>query len=228
MARKVPTPEAEGGSLRFLAEASGLPESEILKMARYITADSCIGDKKALEIRSGMPEDLFRLLEAVVLAHMDDDPKSPLYWGKEGAESSAGRRCTAAPRHMLLLYLEHRRHGLSQDYVASVYNVSQTALGRYFEYIEQALSKLLPTGDNMAERLRKARTSGRVQSAAAEALADLEKAAGAEPGSAGRPGETLPGNAALTDGVELRVQRSTDKEERDECYSGKTTRARAT
>ena len=228
MARKVPTPEAEGGSLRFLAEASGLPESEILKMARYITADSCIGDKKALEIRSGMPEDLFRLLEAVVLAHMDDDPKSPLYWGKEGAESSAGRRCTAAPRHMLLLYLEHKRHGLSQDYVASVYNVSQTALGRYFEYIERALSKLLPTGDNMAERLRKARTSGQVQSAAAEALADLEKAAGAEPGSAGRPGETLPGNAALIDGVELRVQRSTDKEERDECYSGKTTRARAT
>ena len=183
--------------------------------------DAAIDDKKVLEIRTGMPEDNFRLACAALHRSMDRDPNSPLYWGKKGMESSAGRRCSMAPRHMLFLYLEHKRHGMSQDYVASVYKISQTAVSRYFEYIEQRLSGLLPTGDRMSEKLRKAKTVAEVQSAAAEVLGELEEAAGAEPGSAGSPGETLPDDSSLIDGVELRKQRSTNKAERDASYSGK-------
>ena len=49
-------------------------------------------------------------------------------------------------------------------------------------------------------------------------------AAGVKPGSAGDPGKTLPGNVKTTDGMEVPVERPTDKDERDECYSGKKKR----
>ena len=88
-------------------------------------------------------------------------------------------------------------------------------------YVEQALSEMLPTADNMTARLQKARTADQVQKVAGQALADFEEAAGAEPGSAGKPGKTLPGNVSSTDGVDIPEQRPTDKVEQKECYSSK-------
>ena len=80
---------------------------------------------------------------------------------------------------------------------------------------------MLPTADNMSGRLQKARTADQVQKVAGQALADFEESAGTEPGSAGKPDKTLPGNVSVTDGVDLLTQRPTDKTEQQECYSGK-------
>ena len=41
-ARTIPTPEAPGDAARFLAEASGLSESDVAKMASFIMVDSYI------------------------------------------------------------------------------------------------------------------------------------------------------------------------------------------
>ena len=68
------------------------------------------------DVRTGLPEDNFGLVYAALFNSMDRDPDSPLYWGKAGTESSAGRRCSASPRQMLFMYFEHKRHGMSQDY----------------------------------------------------------------------------------------------------------------
>ena len=220
-ARTIPTPETPGGAAKFLAEASGLSELDVTRTASLIMVDSYIDEGGVLQIRTGLPEDNFRLVNAALFNSMDEDPNSPLYWGKKGAESSAGRRCSVAPRHMLFLYFEHKRHGMSQDYVASVYKISQTAISRYFEYIEQWMSNLLPTADRISEELQNARTEDQIQRVFNKLLRRLEKIAGFKLGSAGDPGPTLPGNIAITDGVELRVQRPTDKDERDACYSGK-------
>lgn len=152
---------------------------------------------------------------------MDKDPNAMLYWGKEGMESSAGRRCALAPRHMLFLYLEYLRHGASQDYVASAHRISQTSACRYFAYVQHALAAMTPTADNLSEMLQKAETEEEVQQVAARALNKLEVAAGVKPGSAGRPGKTLPGNVLSWDGVEVLVERPTDKDERKDCHSGK-------
>ena len=220
-ARAIPTPEKLGDAAKFLAEMSGLSKSDTVMLADLIMIDRNIADRKVLEIRTGVREDNFRLKEAALKNRMDKDPNSPLYWGKEGMESSAGRRCIMAPRHMLFLYLEYLRHGTSQDYVSSAHCVSQPTASRCFEYVEQALSEMLPTADNMTARLQKARTADQVQKVAGQALADFEEAAGAEPGSAGKPGKTLPGNVSSTDGVDIPEQRPTDKVEQKECYSGK-------
>ena len=220
-ARTIPTPEKLGDAAKFLAEVSGLSEYDAVMLADLVMIDRSIANLKVLEARTGVRYDNFRLKEAALIKRMDGDPNSPLYWGKEGMESSAGRRCVLAPRHMLFLYLEYLRHGASQDYVSSAHCISQATASRYFEYVEQALSEMLPTADNMTARLQKARTEDQVQKVAGQALADFEEAAGAEPGSAGKPGKTLPGNVSSTDGVDIPKERPTDKVEQKECYSGK-------
>ncbi len=174
-ARTIPTPETPGGAAKFLAEASGLSELDVTRTASLIMVDSYIDEGGVLQIRTGLPEDNFRLVSAALLNSMDADLNSPLYWGKKGAESSAGRRCSVAPRHMLFLYFEHKRHGMSQDYVASVYKISQTAISRYFEYIEQWMSNLLPTADRISEELQNARTEDQIQRVFNKLLRRLEK-----------------------------------------------------
>lgn len=222
--RTVPTPEMPGDAAKFLAGASGLSELDVTRMASLIMVDSYIDEGGVLQIRTGLPDDNFRLVSAALLNSMDADLNSPLYWGKKGMESSAGRRCSVAPRHMLFLYFEHRRHGMSQDYVASVYKISQTAVSRYFEYIEQWMSKLLPTADRVSKELQNARTEDQIQRVFNKMLRRLEEIAGFKLGSAGDPGQTMPGNITTTDGMDVPVERPTDKDERDKTYSGKRKR----
>ena len=223
-ARTIPTPQTPGDAARFLAEASGLSESDVGRIASLIMVDSYIEDGRVLDVRTGLPEYNFRLIDAAMLNSMDADPDSPLYWGKAGMESSAGRRCSLAPRHMLFLYFEHKRHGMSQEYVASVYKISQTAVSRYFEYIEKWLSGLLPTADRVSEKLREARTEAQIQAVFGKLLRRLEEIAGFKLDSAGDPGRTVPGGVTGTDGMEMPPERATDKKERDESYSGKKKR----
>ena len=106
-ARTIPTPETPEDAAKFLSEASGLSELDVVRIASSIMVDSYIDEGTVLEVRTGLPEDNFRLVNAAMLNSMDADPNSPLYWGKPGMESSAGRRCSAAPRQMLFMYFEH-------------------------------------------------------------------------------------------------------------------------
>ena len=221
MARNIPTPEAEGEMVRFFADRAGVSEDETEAGAIVIVMDKWIKNEKVLRMKTGVEPKNFRLLSGALSRYMERDPGSALYWGKPGSEESAGRRSALAPRHALFMYLEYVRHGMSQDYVAAVHKISQSSASRYFEYVEKALSELLPTGDNMAERIRRARTADQVQQAAAGALAGLEEAAGAEPGSAGRPGRTLPRGTVMHDGTHVPRERAKDRAERDASYPGR-------
>ena len=207
--------------VRFFAEGTGVSKGEAAAGAIIIVLDEWIDDEKALRMKTGVEPKNFHLLAGALSRYMEKDPGSALYWGKPGSEGGAGRRCALAPRHALFMYLEYVRHGASQDSVAATYRISQSSASRYFEYVEKALSELLPTGDNMAGRIMGARTADGVQRAAAGALAGLEEAAGAEPGSAGRPGKTLPRGTVVHDGTHVPRERAKDREERDASYSGK-------
>lgn len=219
--RAIPTPETQGHALRFMAEATGLSEFDAVMLATVVMIDSYLADDRVLGIKTGMRALNFHRAAAALARYMAKDPNSPLYWGKPGMESSAGRRCALAPRHMLFIYLEYLRHGASQDYVASIHNVSQTSVSRYCEYVAQVLIKFLPTGDNIAERIRKAKTPEEIQNVLAEVMAAFEKAAGLEPGAAGDPGETMPGNVKTTDGMLMAKERPTDAKERKKSFNGR-------
>ena len=221
MARAIPTPEVEGDMTGFIAGAAGISESDARKAACVIMLDGYMSKDEVLRRKTGSTADNFHLTCDALFLHMENDPNSPLYWGKAGTRDSAGRRCALAPRHMLFMYLEYLWRGLSQECVADTYGVSQTSVSRYFAYVGPILAKLLPTADNMAEDVRECKNVDEVQGVAARALNKLEKAAGAEPGSAGRPGKTLPGNIVMHDGTHVPKERATDRKERDASYSGK-------
>ena len=221
MARTIPTPEVNEEALRFLASASGMPESDVFSLTCLVMIDRHLNDDKVLRGRTGTEREEFDLLYKALIRHMDKDPKSALYWGKAGCEDSAGRRCAMAPRHMLFMYLEYARGGMSQECVANAYGISQTSASRYFSYVQTALAGLPTTADNLAADLKKAKTPEEVQQVAANALTKLEKAAGVEPGSAGKPGKTLPGNILMHDGTHVPKERAKDENERDASYSGK-------
>ena len=90
--------------------------------------------------------------------------------------------------------------------------------------MERWLSGLLPTADRVSEKLREARTETQIRAVFGKLLRRLEEVAGFELGSAGDPGQTVPGGMTGTDGMEVPVERAAKKKERDASYSGKKKR----
>ena len=220
---RVPVLE-QGEAGRLVSEYMGLPEKEALELAKIAELDRFIGNRAVLWRKAGAELENFVLVADALSAIMAVDPKAPLYKGKPGREEDAGRRCILYPRHMLLLFMERMRQATPQWVIGDAYGISQSSVSRYCEYVESVLVKILPTGDNLADRMSKARTVEQVQSVSNEAMEDLEKLAGAEPGSAGRPGKTLPHNRLIHDGTHIPRQRPKDKGERKDYYSGKKKR----
>ena len=89
--------------------------------------------------------------------------------------------------------------------------------------MEQWLSGLLPTTDRVSEKLREAGTEAQIQAVFGKLLRRLE-IVGFKLGSAGDPGQTVPGGVTSADGMEVPRERSTNKVERGESYSGKKKR----
>ena len=220
---KLPTLE-RGDAGRMLAELTGMPKEDAMALFKIAELDEFIEDPEVLWRKTGVESRNFHLTADALAAYMAKDPDAPMYPGKPGYEECAGRRCRLYPRHMLLLCLERIEQAEPQAIIGDAYGISQSTVSRYADYVEGVLAKVLPTGDNIHDRVSKADTVEEVQSVNAEAMEDFEKAAGAAPGSAGRPGKTLPHNRIIHDGTHVPRQRPKDKDERRDCYSGKKKR----
>ena len=206
---RVPVLE-QGDTGRLVSEYTGLPEKEVLELAKIAELDRFIMDPAVLRRKTGVEAENFALFTDALSARMAADPKAPLYKGKPGRED-AKRGCFLYPRHMLLMCLERARHATPQWVIGDAYGINQSSVSRCCEYVESVLVKMLPTMDNLAERMSKARTVGQAQSVATEAMEDLERDAGAEPDSTDRPGKTLPYNRLIHDGTHISRQRPKDK-----------------
>ena len=66
----------------------------------------------------------------------------------------------------------------------------------------------LPTRDKAPHKLQKTKAPGEVRRVCEGVPRDFEKKAGAEPGSAGRPGKALPDNIAVHDSTHMPKQRA--------------------
>ena len=61
---------------------------------------------------------------------------------------------------MLLMHLERIRHATTPSVLAHACGISQSSVSRYSDYVEAFLGKNLPTGDDLAERINRARPAG--------------------------------------------------------------------
>ena len=113
-------------------------------MARTIPTPEVNGEAlRLLANASCMSEsDVFALTcLAMIDRHIND---KVLYWGKAGCEDSAGRRYAMAPRHMLFMYLEYAKGGMSQECVANAYGISQTSATGTFRVCRRRWSACRP------------------------------------------------------------------------------------
>lgn len=135
----IPTANA-GDAAKFLAQATGISEGEVVAMAGIAVMDVRIGDEKVMRYFTGVgPEDFEQLAGELARRVAADPESSPCrYWD----DSKIG----LAPRHMLFMYLEHLVRGEPPSCVAACYGVDPERTRRCFAYVKDALAGMLPGG----------------------------------------------------------------------------------
>lgn len=214
-----------GGRLHDLYErldiARGMPPEEAVRICKEIVNDSIMDDKAALEAVTGVRSETFDVHHDALRNAVDADPESPLYYGRPGRESDAGRRSHLRPGHQLLMYLESKKQGPSQQCLAARYGVSQSTVSRCIDRTEGVLEGFAATADNINDRTEKARTAAKVQSALAEVIEGVLSLAGAPLKLAAKVPKTLPHNRLIRDGTHTPSCRPSNKGVRDTMWSGK-------
>lgn len=206
--------------LRLASEAT--TKHEAARICRSLLNDMVIDNDKQLHERTGVTPDNFDFVCEAFENELIGDGGAPLYRNKPGRGEDPGRRSDLQPRHRILLYLESKRHRASQKNTAINYGIDQSNVSRINQHTEGVLAGFLPTGDNIQERLSKARTVKQVQAAAGEAMAHMARIAGRDEDEARKKaGRTLPHNRILRDGTHVPIGRPHDKKTRDEHWSTK-------
>ena len=102
--------------------ARSLPPEDAVRICKTIVNDSILDDDAALEDTTGVRPETFGVHLDALKTALDADADSPLYYGRPGRDADAGRRSRLQPAHRLLMYLESKKRGASQRYLANVHN----------------------------------------------------------------------------------------------------------
>ena len=209
------------GMIRLIMDSYRVPEKDAAWIFNLAKIDSYIKNGDTLSYQAGITEENFFLVADALTNHMRGGNGVPLHWDDPDQGDHPGRRCLLIPEQMLLVYLYHKRHNMPQDLVATFYGISQSSVSRYCDYVEEILERILPTADNLADRIRKARTVKQMQKAGADEVAVLEEAAGREPTLAAKVGNIFPRNTLMHDGTHIPKERAVDAVQRKADSSGK-------
>ena len=201
--------------------ARSLPPEAAVRICKTIVNDSILDDDAALEDTTGVRPETFGVHLDALKTALDADADSPLYYGRPGRDADAGRRSRLQPAHRLLMYLESRKQGASQRYLAARYGVSQPTVSRCIEHTENALAEFAATADNIHDRIDMANTVAKLQAVLYEAVTYMLRLAQAPEGLASAVPKTLPHNRLLRDGFHTPKCRPSNKGERDTTWSGK-------
>ena len=134
-----------------------VPEKDAAWIFNLAKIDSYMKDGNTLSYQTGVTKNFFPVADALT-NHMRGGNGAPLHRDDPDRGDHPGRCYLLSPEQMLLVYLYHKRHSMPQDLAATFYGISQSSISRYCDYVEEILERLLPTADNLADRIRRART----------------------------------------------------------------------